>query len=92
MLNQWLVNIDGATFHIQDRCRLFKSVLMEKYNNTFEFTVSDSSKTKEKLKSYFNSYDFDQVKDEKENLLFVKKWSILNGWELNPLNWHTMMK
>ena len=65
---------------------------MEKYNNTFEFTVSDSSKTKEKLKSYFNSYDFDQVKDEKENLLFVKKWSILNGWELNPLNWHTMMK
>ena len=62
---------------------------MEKYNNNFEFTVSNNSKTKEKLKSYFKSYDFEQVKDENENLLFVKKWSILNGWKFNPLNWET---
>jgi F0F1-type ATP synthase assembly protein I len=62
---------------------------MGKYNNNFEFTVSNNSETKEKLKSYFKSYDFEQVKDEKENLLFVKKWSILNGWKFNPLNWET---
>ena len=62
---------------------------MEKYNNNFEFTVSNNSKTKEKLKSYFKSYDFEQVKDENENLLFVKKWSISNGWKFNPLNWET---
>jgi hypothetical protein len=62
---------------------------MEKYNNNFEFTVSNNSKTKEKLKSYFKSYHFEQVKDENENLLFVKKWSISNGWKFNPLNWET---
>ena len=62
---------------------------MEKYINNFEFTISNNSETKEKLKSYFKSYDFEQVKDENENLLFVKKWSILNGWKFNPLNWET---
>lgn len=59
---------------------------MEKHNNNFEVTVSNNSKTKEKLKSYFKSYHFEQVKEENENLLFVKKWSILNGCKFNPLN------
>ena len=62
---------------------------MGKYINNFEFTISNNSETKEKLKSYFKSYDFEQVKDENEKLLFVKKWSILNGWKFNPLNWET---
>ena len=26
---------------------------------------------------------------KRENLLFEKKWSILNGWKFNPLNWET---
>ena len=37
---------------------------MKKYINNFEFTISNNSETKEKLKSYFKSYDFEQVKDE----------------------------
>lgn len=62
---------------------------MEKYNNNFEFTFSNNSEAKEKLKSYFKFYDFELIKNEKENLLFVKKWSILSGWRINPLNWET---
>ena len=58
-------------------------------NNKFEFTISNNFEIKEKLKSYFKSYDFEQIKDEKENLIFVKKWSILNGWKFNPLNWES---
>ena len=65
---------------------------MEKYYNNFEFTISNNFETKEKLKSYFKSYDFEQIKDENENLIFVKKGSILNGWKFNPLNWETKIE
>ena len=38
MLNQWLVNIDSATFHIQDRCKTFKkNQLMTKAHFIYEY-------------------------------------------------------
>lgn len=62
---------------------------MKKYINNFEFTVSNNAEIKQKLKSYFKSYDFEQVNDEPKNLHFVKKESILDGWKFNPLNWES---
>lgn len=62
---------------------------MKDYNNNFEFSISNDLETTKKLKAYFKSYDFELIKDEKKNLIFVKKWSILNGWKFNPLDWES---
>ena len=62
---------------------------MKDYNGNFEFDLIDNFNLKDKIKKYFEVYNFELLKDENNNLVFVKKWSLLNGWRINPLNWET---
>ena len=64
---------------------------MKEYNSSIEFEIKNNSETKNKLQRYFNSYNFKVVKNETE-FIFEKKWSILDGWKLNILNWESKIK
>ncbi|MCG8729829.1 hypothetical protein, partial [Tenacibaculum finnmarkense] len=60
---------------------------MKEYFNDFEFKVKDNLKLKSNLKNYFESDGFIAVENEKDQLLFTKKSTLLDGWKLNILNW-----
>ncbi len=61
---------------------------MKNYNKHFEFEIKNDLNPKGKIKQYFKTYNFEQ-KTDNNHLVFVKKWSLLNGWKFNPLNWET---
>ncbi|WP_370407858.1 hypothetical protein [Tenacibaculum dicentrarchi] len=60
---------------------------MKEYFNDVEFKVKDNLKLKSNLKNYFESDGFIAVENEKDQLLFTKKSTLLDGWKLNILNW-----
>jgi hypothetical protein len=62
---------------------------MEDYKTIFEFNLKDTFALKDKLKLYFEFYDFKLKNDENNNFDFVKKGSMLDGWKINPLNWES---
>ena len=62
---------------------------MKEYEKRFEFDIEDNSNLKKKLMKYFTSYNLTKVKDENSTIILEKKWSLLDGWKLNILNWET---
>jgi hypothetical protein len=62
---------------------------MKEYNKNFEFILKNDLKLKEKLKKYFFKYNYKQIKGLENQFSFVKKWSLLDGFTLNILNWET---
>lgn len=44
------------------------------------------------MKRYFQAYNFKITTENHEQLVFAKKWSILDGWRLNPLNWECVVE
>ena len=64
---------------------------MKEYNNSFEFEIKNNSEIKNKLRKYFNGYNFKVIKNETE-FIFEKKRSILDGWKLNILNWESKIR
>ncbi len=60
---------------------------MDFYQKNFEFTLENKSNFEEKLKRYFELYNFKQNKISNNEFTFYKKWSLLDGWKTNPLHW-----
>ena len=65
---------------------------MKEYINHFQFDTQGVSNLKNNIKAYFNSYNFKLEKEEENHLFYIKKWSFLSGYTLNPLNLKTKIE
>lgn len=65
---------------------------MKEYINHFQFDTQGVSNLKNNIKAYFNSYNFKLEKEEENQIIFIKKWSFLSGYALNPLNLKTRIE
>lgn len=60
------------------------------YKTTFEFSVENIPDLENKLRTYFEYYDFKFSEEgESGKYYFYKKGTILDGWKFNPLNWES---
>jgi hypothetical protein len=65
---------------------------MKGYTRKFEFSTHGNHHARDKMKHYFEAYNFKITKENDEQFVFAKKWSILVGWRLNPLNWESVVE
>lgn len=65
---------------------------MKDYTRKFELSTHGNQHVRDKMKHYFEAYHFKITKYNIEELVFVKKWSLLAGWRLNPLNWESVVE
>ena len=65
---------------------------MRDYTRNFEFHIINNLNFEDRITEYFKSYDFKILSHDKSKFVFNKKWSILHGWEFNPLNWESVIE
>lgn len=57
-----------------------------------EISINQEENFKEKIKIYFDFYNFELKENSEIEFEYYKKGSILDGWKLNPLNWKSHCK
>lgn len=65
---------------------------MGSYKKEFTFKIVDKNTIEKKLHHYLNFYGFKILKNDKNQYVYYKKTSFLDGWKLNPLNWGSNVK
>lgn len=62
---------------------------MKPYKKKITVKVETNNNLKHKLKQYFKFYGFDFSENDQNSFVFFKKFSFLDGWKYNPLNWES---
>lgn len=62
---------------------------MKIYKKDFTFIVDDVDDLKRKVQVYFQFYGFQISGIKNDQIIFIKKSSLITGWSFNPLNWES---
>lgn len=62
---------------------------MSPFEKEFGFKTENGQLSSKKLKNYFTKYNFKLREDQNNKIIFFKKFSFLQGWHINPLNWES---
>ena len=62
---------------------------MNIYKKELRIKIEKSKNTLEKTKIYFENYNYKFRENGNNEYVFFKKFSFLQGWTFNPLNWES---
>ena len=61
---------------------------MNSFSKEYSFKIENDNSV-ERLTSYLTKYHFKLKHKSNSKLIFLKKFSLLEGWKINPISWES---